>query len=105
LVAPPAAVFLSPPAVATSIAHQNRAHCKAKQGQARPSKAKALLEMKKFINKLEEFTGIDIDGDGKIGDKVLPRHSSQHEYGFGNNMPSGGGHILIPPLWVNPPSL
>jgi hypothetical protein len=48
--------------------------------------------MKKFINKLEKVTGIDIDGDGKIGDKVLPGHSSQHAYGFGNNMPSGGGY-------------
>ena len=47
--------------------------------------------MKKFINKLEKVTGIDMDGDGKIGDKVLSGHIRQNAYGFGNNMPSGGG--------------
>jgi len=38
--------------------------------------------MKKFLNKLEKVTGIDIDGDGKVGDRPLAGHSSQHAYGY-----------------------
>eukprot|EP00960_Hanusia_phi_P034794 751289-Hanusia_phi.AAC.2 len=33
--------------------------------------------MKKIINKIEKFTGVDIDGDGRVGGK-LPAHHGHH---------------------------